>query len=155
MKKNVITAFQVILLTLIYLILVSLVSGALITMGFDFPEMMAEQSFSFVQLIIAGFISSLLAVFLAGKYRNLTFMSFFLIIFFIFFLSNFSVAIEGNIFTPGLITNSVLLTLGIHQFSLQQLQPCLTKRNYLLWKNHLKILIHKNFLLYSNYCWVQ
>lgn len=106
------------LLTLIYVIVVSVVSGALITMGFDFPEMVVEQSVSFMQLIIAGFISSLLVVFLARKYTNLKFKNFFFIIFFILFLSNFSVAIEGNIFTPDLITNSVLLTLGIQQFSI-------------------------------------
>lgn len=118
MKKKVFTGLQLLLLTLIYVIVVSLVSGVLITTGFDFPEMQVDQSLSFLQLIFAGLISSLLVVFLAGKYHKLTRRAFFLIIFLILFLSNLSVSIEGNIFTPDLITNSILLSLGIQQFSI-------------------------------------
>ncbi|MCF8381461.1 MAG: hypothetical protein K9H49_17945 [Bacteroidales bacterium] len=118
MKKSVMSVFQVLVLTLIYVIAVSLVSGVLISTGFEFPEMEMDQSRSFMQLIFAGLISSLLVVFLARKYHKLKSRTFFFIIFFILFLSNFSVSIEGNIFTPGLITNSVLLTLGIQQFSI-------------------------------------
>jgi len=115
MKKNVMSLIQVIILTTIYVIVVSIVTGILFTTGFDFPEMMVAKSVSFLQLIFAGLISSFLVVYVSNRYKQLKKLNFFLIVFCILFLSNFSVAIEGIIFTPELITNSVLLSLFIQQ----------------------------------------
>ena len=115
MKIHVMSLIQLILLTTIYVIVVSVVTGILITTGFDFPEMNVARSVSFMQLIFAGLISSFLVVYIVCRYKQLKKLNFFLIVFFILFLSNFSVTVEGNIFTPDLITNSVLFSLFIQQ----------------------------------------
>ncbi len=118
MKKIVMPFIKILLLTIIYVIVVSVISGILITVGFAFPEINVDQSTSFLQLIFVGFISSFFIVYLAQKYKQLKKWTFFMIVFFILFLSNISVAIEGKIFTPELITNNVFITLFIQQIAI-------------------------------------
>lgn len=115
MKKLIVNILKILLLTIIYASTVTLISGTMISIGFDFPEMEIDEGSSFMQLLFAGFLSSLFIIYLSLRYIQLRKSHFFSIVFSILFLSNISVAIEGTLFTPELITKSVFLTLCIQQ----------------------------------------
>jgi hypothetical protein len=115
MKKLIFNILKILLLTIIYALTVTLISGTMISIGFDFPEMEIDEGSSFMQLLFVGFLSSLFIIYLSLRYIQLSKLHFFSIVFSILFLSNISVAIEGTLFTPELITKSVFLTLCIQQ----------------------------------------
>ena len=115
MKKILINLLKIILLTILYALTVTLISGTMISIGFDFPEMEIDEGSSFIQLLFAGLLSSLFITYVSLRYIQLSKSHFFIMVFSILFLSNISVAIEGTLFTPELITKSVFLTLSIQQ----------------------------------------
>ena len=145
MKKTVKISMKIVLLTIAYAILVTLISGTLISLGFDFPDMDIDEMSSLIQLLFAGFFSSLLVVYISLRYIQLKKWHFFLIVFFILFLSNISVAIEGTLFTPELITKSVFSTIFIQQFFVILLYSYVSlfviKRNN---KKDIEPITHKN-----------
>ena len=102
------------LLTVCYIIEVMIISGILIALGLHFPELKVSQQVSFIQLMFSGLIGAAFALYLVSKYR-MSSLSLFLILAFILFFSNISVAIEGAIFTPGYVTGSVLVSLFVQQ----------------------------------------
>lgn len=114
MKKSIITIAITFVLTACYIFEMMLLSGILISTGMQFPELRVSQEVSFIQLILSGCIGSAFAIYLVKKYK-LSRLSVFLILGFILFFSNISVAIEGAIFTPDFITGSVLLSLFVQQ----------------------------------------
>jgi len=120
MKKILLLSLKSLSLVIAYLLEVMLISGILIALGLHFPELKVSQQVSFIQLILSGFIGSVFALYLVSKY-NMSRLSVFLIISFILFFSNISVAIEGSIFTPDYITGSVLMSLFVQQLLISSL----------------------------------
>ncbi len=115
MKKKILLSFlKLIVLISAYIIEVMLISGILIALGLHFPELKVSQQVSFIQLILSGLIGSVFAVYLVSKY-SMSRLAVFLVMSFILFFSNISVAIEGSIFTPDYVTSSVLLSLFVQQ----------------------------------------
>ena len=115
MKKKILLSFlKLIVLISAYMIEVMLISGILIALGLHFPELKVSQQVSFIQLILSGLIGSVFAVYLVSKY-SMSRLAVFLVMSFILFFSNISVAIEGSIFTPDYVTSSVLLSLFVQQ----------------------------------------
>lgn len=114
MKNTIKLLSGTVLLTLAYIIEVMLLSGILIAIGLHFPELKVSQQVSFIQLILSGLIGSAFALYLITKYR-MSRLSVFLILSFILFFSNISVAIEGALFTPDYVTGSVLVSLLVQQ----------------------------------------
>jgi hypothetical protein len=108
------TIFQLIVLTTLYALIVPIITLGLLALGLPFPENQANQAIATVQLLVAGFIYALFAVYLARKY-NLQKSRFLLVLFSIYLLSNISVAIEGFMFTPDFITVNVFYSLLIQQ----------------------------------------
>ena len=111
------TILKALILTLTYVIEVILISGILIALGLHFPEVKVNQEISFIQLIITGLIGSTFVAWLVTKYK-LRHLSAFLIITFILFFSNISVALEGSLFTPDYVTPAILLSLFVQQISI-------------------------------------
>ena len=105
---------KTILLVLAYIIEVMVLSGILIAIGLHFPEAKVSQQVSVIQLVIAGSIGSAFAAWLVSKY-SLNRISAFLILCFVLFFSNISVAIEGSLFTPDYVTGTVLVSLFVQQ----------------------------------------
>ncbi len=101
-------------LNVFYIIEVMLISGILIAIGLHFPELKVSQEVSFIQLILSGLISAAFALYLITRY-SMSRWSVFLILSFILFFSNISVAIEGSLFTPDYITGRILLSLFVQQ----------------------------------------
>ncbi len=116
MKKFLVNIFKIITITAIYAIVVMVISGTLMSMGFQFPAMQTNENTALYQLLFAALLSAIFANYIAIRYRYLTRMQLLLILLFVLFLSNISVAVEGNMFTPSLITRAVLLTLLLQQF---------------------------------------
>lgn len=114
MKNTIKLLSGILILVVAYIIEMMLLSGILIAIGLHFPELKVSQQVSFIQLILSGLIVSAFALYLITKYR-MSRMSVFLILSFILFFSNISVAIEGSLFTPDYITGSVLLSLFVQQ----------------------------------------
>jgi len=114
MKNTIKLLSGTLILVVAYIIEMMLLSGILIAIGLHFPELKVSQQVSFIQLILSGLIVSAFALYLITKYR-MSRMSVFLILSFILFFSNISVAIEGSLFTPDYITGSVLLSLFVQQ----------------------------------------
>lgn len=135
MKNLLVYTFKIASITIIYTIVVMVVSGSLMSMGFHFPAMQTNEKTAMFQLLFAGFLTALFATYLTVRYRYLTKMQLFLILLFVLFLSNISVAVEGSLFTPSLITKAVLLTLLIQQFFIAVLVSVFA---VLLLKNHAK-----------------
>ncbi|HNW54411.1 MAG TPA: hypothetical protein PKN21_09095 [Bacteroidales bacterium] len=114
MKKTCGQIAIIFLLTVCYIIEVMIISGILIAFGLHFPELKVSQQVSFIQLMLSELIGAAFALYLVLKY-SISGLSVFLILAFILFFSNISVAIEGAIFTPGYITGSVLVSLFVQQ----------------------------------------
>ncbi|MBK6967089.1 MAG: hypothetical protein IPH20_25095 [Bacteroidales bacterium] len=102
------------ILVFAYIIEVMVLSGILMAIGLHFPELKVSQQVSFIQLILSGLIGSAFALYLINNYR-MSKLSVFLILGFILFFSNISVAIEGALFTPDYITGSVLVSVFVQQ----------------------------------------
>jgi len=120
MKKILLLSLKSLSLVIAYQLEVMLISGILFALGLHFPELKVSQQVSFIQLILSGFIGSVFALYLVSKY-SMSRLSVFLIISFILFFSNISVAIEGSIFTPDYITGSVLMSLFVQQLLISSL----------------------------------
>ena len=114
MKNTIQLLSGTLILVVAYIIEMMLLSGILIAIGLHFPELKVSQQVSFIQLILSGLIGSAFALYLITKYR-MSRLSVFLILSFILFFSNISVAIEGSLFTPDYITGGVLLSLFVQQ----------------------------------------
>jgi hypothetical protein len=114
MKNTIQLISGTLILVVAYIIEMMLLSGILIAIGLHFPELKVSQQVSFIQLILSGLIGSAFAQYLITKYR-MSRLSVFLILSFILFFSNISVAIEGSLFTPDYITGGVLLSLFVQQ----------------------------------------
>lgn len=114
MKNTIQLISGTLILVVAYIIEMMLLSGILIAIGLHFPELKVSQQVSFIQLILSGLIGSAFALYLITKYR-MSRLSVFLILSFILFFSNISVAIEGSLFTPDYITGGVLLSLFVQQ----------------------------------------
>ncbi len=114
MKNTIKLLSGTLILIVAYIIEVMLITGILIAAGLHFPEAKVSQEVSVIQLILSGLISSMFALYLIAKYR-MSRLSVFLILGFILFFSNISVAIEGSLFTPDYITVSVLVSLFVQQ----------------------------------------
>jgi hypothetical protein len=113
--KNPINLISItLILSIAYCVEVMILSGILIAIGMHFPEARVSQQVSIIQLIISGLISAVFASYIITNYR-LNKISAFLILFFILFFSNISVAIEGSLFTPEYITGNVLMSLFFQQ----------------------------------------
>ncbi len=117
MKNTLKISAKTILLAIFYALLVVMISGVLISLGLEFPEMGTDEFISFLQLLFAGVISAILVVYISLRYFRMEKWHFVLTVFSILFLSNISVAIEGRLFNPSLITNSVFWTICIQQFT--------------------------------------
>ncbi len=113
-QKTIKLTAKALLLTFIYMVEVVVISGVLIAAGLSFPPMQVDQLTSFLQLAFAGSVISIFTIYLTEKYK-LSKKHLFLLLIFILFLSNISVAIEGYMFSPQLITPTVFLTLFIQQ----------------------------------------
>jgi hypothetical protein len=114
MKNTIKLLSGTLILVVAYIIEVMLLSGILIAIGLHFPELKVSQQVSFIQLILSGLIGSAFVLYLSKKY-SLRSWSVFLILSFILFFSNISVAIEGALFTPDYVTGSVLVSLFVQQ----------------------------------------
>lgn len=117
MQKILKISVKIALLGSLYSVLIMMISGILISFGLEFPDMGIDEMDSLLQLLFAGMISSILATYISFRYFQLKKWHFVLIVFSILFLSNISVAIEGKLFTPDLITDSVFWTIFIQQFT--------------------------------------
>jgi hypothetical protein len=126
MKKTIMTISKIFLLIIFYALIVPLISGIMISIGFDFPNMDIDEKSSFLQLLFAGFLCSIFVIYLSYRYVHIKKWNFFFIVFSILFLSNISVAIEGILFTPELITYSVFFTLLIQQLLISLLYSYLS-----------------------------
>lgn len=120
MKNTIKLLSGTVILVIAYIIEMMLLSGILIAIGLHFPELKVSQQVSFIQLILSGLIGSAFALYLITKYR-MSRLSVFLILAFILFFSNISVAIEGALFTPDYITGSVLISLFVQQLLISSL----------------------------------
>jgi hypothetical protein len=114
MKNTIKLLSGTLILVVAYIIEMMLISGILIAIGLHFPELKVSQEVSFIQLTLSALIGSVFTLYLVKKY-SMSRMSVFLILAFILFFSNISVAIEGAIFTPDYITGSVLVSLFVQQ----------------------------------------
>lgn len=114
MKNSIKLISGTVILTIVYIIEVMLLSGILIAIGLRIPELKVSQQVSVIQLVISGLIASAFAAYMVSKYK-LSRLSIFLILAFILFFSNISVAIEGSLFTPDYVTGSVLVSLFVQQ----------------------------------------
>jgi hypothetical protein len=114
MKNTIKLLSGTLILVVAYIIEVMLLSGILIAIGLQFPELKVSQQVSVIQLVISGLIASVFAAYIVSKYK-FSRLSLFLILSFVLFFSNISVAIEGSIFTPDYVTGSVLVSLFIQQ----------------------------------------
>jgi hypothetical protein len=114
MKNTISLLSRTLILVVAYIIEMMLLSGILIAIGLHFPELKVNQQISFIQLILSGLIGAAFTLYLVTKY-SMSRWSVFLILSFILFFSNISVAIEGSLFTPDYITGSILLSLFVQQ----------------------------------------
>lgn len=114
MKNTIKLLSGTLILVVAYIIEVMLLSGILIAIGLQFPELKVSQQVSVIQLVISGLIASAFAAYMVSKYK-LRRLSLFLILAFVLFFSNISVAIEGSLFTPDYVTGSVLVSLFLQQ----------------------------------------